>query len=160
VLDLAAVAEDRLVRKALGRLDYRSELDLEALAGLCRRGRPGSAALRRAIACHDSRFGATNSPFEDDWLIFCETWKVPKPDRVNDPVHGITVDAHYVAQRLVVELDGAGNHHSPAQLRRDHANDLTLRTRGYQVNRYSWDQVHLEPRLVRADVLASLAARA
>jgi hypothetical protein len=159
MLDLAASAELRLVRKALGRLDYRYELDTAALARICGRGRTGSAALRWAIANYDPRFGRTNSPLEDDWLCFCERFDVPKPDDVDVWVHGVQVDAHYVEQRLVVELDGGGNHHSPAQMRRDHRNDLVLRGHGLRVNRYSRDLVHDEPLAVRADVLAALDAR-
>jgi hypothetical protein len=159
MLDLAASAELKLVRKALGRLDYRYELDTNKLASICGQGRPGSAALKRAIADYDPRFGQTNSPLEDSWLLFCEEFDVPKPDRVNVRVHGVMVDAHYIEQRLVIELDGRDNHHSPAQMRRDHRNDLLLRSHGLHVNRYSWDLVHDEPLAVRADVLAALAPR-
>jgi very-short-patch-repair endonuclease len=84
---------------------------------------------------------------------------VPKPDRVNVRVHGVMVDAHYIEQRLVVELDGGNNHHSAAQMRRDHRNDLLLRNHGLHVNRYSQDLVKDEPLAVRADVLAALDAR-
>jgi hypothetical protein len=157
MLDLAATSELRLVRKALGRLDYRYELDLDALAAICGRGRPGSAALKHAITIHDPRFGKTNSPLEDDWLIFCEEFDVPKPDEVGIWLHGIEVDAYYVAQRLAIQLDGAGNHHSPAQMRRDRRNDLILRRHKIRVNRYSGDLLRDEPLAVRADVLAELA---
>src|SRR5947209_5590810 len=40
VLDLAAVAEHRLVRKALARLDFRKQLDLAALEAACGAGKP------------------------------------------------------------------------------------------------------------------------
>jgi hypothetical protein len=158
MLDLAASAELTLVRKALGRLDYRYQLDTDALARSCGRGRPGSAALKRAIAHHDPRFGQTNSPLEDDWLYFCERLGVPKPDEVNVWLHGVQVDAHYPVQGLVVELDGAANHHSAAQMRRDHRNDLILRRHGLRVNRYSRDLLHDEPLAVRDDVITALAS--
>jgi hypothetical protein len=159
MLDLAASADLKLVRKGLGRLDYRYGLDTNKLARICRRGRPGSATLKQAIANYDPRFGRTNSPLEDDWLFFCEEFDVPKPDRVNVWVHGVMVDAHYVEQRLVIELDGGDNHHSAAQMRRDHRNDLNLRSHGLHVNRYSRDLLQDEPMRVRADVLAALEAR-
>jgi hypothetical protein len=159
MLDLAASAELKLVRKALGRLDYRHELDTNKLVYICGRGRAGSAALKQAIANYDPRFGLTNSPLEDSWLFFCEEFDLPKPDRVNVWVHGVQVDAHYIEQRLVVELDGGDNHHSAAQMRRDHRNDLLLRSHGLHVNRYSWDLVHDEPLAIRADVLVALEAR-
>lgn len=159
MLDLAATAELRLVRKALGRLDYGYELDLPELNAICGRGRPGSAALKQAINSHDPRFGRTNSPLEDDWLFFCEEYDVPKPDEVCIWLHGIEVDAYYAAQRLAIQLDGGGNHHSDAQMRRDHRNDLTLRKHHIKVNRYSHDLLHDDPLAVREDVLRELAAR-
>lgn len=158
MLDLAASAELKLVRKALGRLDYRYELDIPELDAICRRGRRGSARLKEAIAIHDPRFGQTNSPLEDGWLFFCEAYDVPKPDQVDVWLHGIECDAFYVAQRLVVQLDGGGNHHSPAQMRRDHRNDVILRGHDLRVRRYSHDLVHNEPLTVREDVLRALAS--
>ena len=152
VVDLAATAtaadEIKLVRKAA------------ALHDLCGHGRPGSRVLTAAIVGHDPRFAHTRSPLEDDWLIFCEQYDVPKPEDVNAVIHGAEVDAVYRAARLVVETDGVDNHHSAAQMRRDHDKDMMLRSHGWRVNRYTWDLIHAEPRRVRADVLASLAAGA
>jgi hypothetical protein len=158
MLDLAASSELKLVRKALGRLDFRYELNLSELAAMCGRGRPGSSALKAAIAQHDPRFGRTNSPLEDEWLFYCEEYDVPKPDQVGVWLYGIEVDAHYIAQRLVIQLDGGGNHHSPAQMRRDHRNDMVLRTHGRRVHRYSRDLLRDTPLAVREDVLAALSA--
>lgn len=57
----------------------------------------------------------------------------------------------------MVELDGQPGHSSPAQRRRDRANDLTLRGHGLTVLRYDWDLVHERPTEVCADVLRELA---
>jgi hypothetical protein len=160
MLDLAASGDLRLVRKALGRLDFRYELDLPALTAICGRGRTGSTLLLQAIAMHDPRFGETNSPLEDDWLVYCEEYDVPKPDHIGIWLHGIEVDAYYETQRLAIQLDGGGNHHSAAQMRRDHRDDMTLRSQQIAVNRYSRDLLRDAPLTVRADVLAALAARA
>ncbi len=59
---------------------------------------------------------------------------------------------------VVVELDGAGNHSSPAQVRRDRANELTVRAHGLIVVRYGWDLVHAEPRAVYDDLIAALSS--
>jgi very-short-patch-repair endonuclease len=98
----------------------------------------------------------TNSPLENDFLLWCERRNVPLPE-VNVRVHGVLVDAYWAKQRLVVELDGGDNHSSPAQVRTDRANELTLRRHGLRVRRYSWDQVHASGRLVRDDLMAALA---
>jgi very-short-patch-repair endonuclease len=57
-----------------------------------------------------------------------------------------------------VELDGKDNHSSPAQIRRDRANELALRGHGLVVVRYDWDLVHTQLIAVRDDLLATLSS--
>ena len=61
------------------------------------------------------------------------------------------------AHGLVVEIDGYGNHHTSAQLDRDRRMDLTLRSHGLTVNRYSRRQVENDGESVVADVVSTLA---
>jgi very-short-patch-repair endonuclease len=157
LLDLAASAELRLVRKALARLDYLHILNVPALNAICGCGKPGSKALRRALEIHQPRLAYVNERLEEDFLVWCEQQHITLP-RVNVRVHGILVDAHWPEHNLVVELDGNDNHSSPAQLRRDRANELTLRAHGLRVVRYDWALVHGEPLRVRRDLQAQLAA--
>jgi hypothetical protein len=161
MLDLAATrrTDPVLVRKGLARLDYRRQLDLAALQSIRKRGRAGSAPLGRALADHDPRFAHTLSPSEDDWIVFCERTGTPKPDAINERIHGVLCDVVYRDARVIVELDGAGNHHSAAQIRRDRANDRLLRGHGWLVLRYTWHDVHGDPLGVHDDVLAVLRAR-
>jgi hypothetical protein len=86
VLDLAAVAEFRLVRKALAQLDFDRKLDIAALEAQCGPGKPGSRALRRALAVHQPLLARTNGPLEYDFFEWCERSKVPLP-LVNEPLH-------------------------------------------------------------------------
>jgi hypothetical protein len=60
---------------------------------------------------------------------------------------------------LVVELDGDGNHRTPAQRRRDRRNELILRRHEIEVVRYDWALVQHEPDLTEQDLLAALARR-
>jgi hypothetical protein len=161
VFDLAAscAEEPVLVRVALAELDFRDRYDPGALLALCRPGVRGSARLRSAIERFDPRFARTRSVFERDWIVFCERTDTPKPDAVSVYLHGIESDNVYVDARLIVELDGIDNHHSPAQIRRDHRNDRTLRGHGWLVLRYTWDDVEQDPLGVHDDVVACLAAR-
>ena len=158
LLDLAAHDDQRLTRRALAQLDYRRELDVDAISAICRPGRAGSRNLRRALAVHNPRLAFTNGPLEYDFMAWCERWRLPLP-RVNVRVHGILVDAHWPEQRLVVELDGLANHSTPAQLRRDKANDLRLRRHGIAVLRYDWALIHERPRAVHRDLAAALRSR-
>ena len=159
MLDLAALDELTLVRRALANLDFAHSLHSPAIRAICGRGRPGSAALRWAIDNYEPLFAHTQSPFEDDYILACETFDIPKPDRFGQRVLGIPCDAIYDKPMVIVELDGIGNHHSPAQIRRDHQNDKTLRDGGWRVLRYTTDQLAHDPEGIRAEILRELAAR-
>jgi len=158
VLDLAATAELRLVRKALADLDFRHELDVTAIDAVCKRGRPGSARLREALENHQPELAHTNGDLEIDFLEWCERHHVPIP-KFNTYIHGIQVDAHWPGSNLVVELDGYDNHSSRAQLRRDKRNDLKLRGRGLTVLRYDWELIRRQPRPIRTEILTRLNGR-
>jgi hypothetical protein len=155
VLDLAAVAEFRLVRKALAQLDFDHKLDVAALEAICGCGKPGSKSLRRALAIHQPSLARTNGPLEYDFFEWCERWHVPLP-LVNERLHGVLVDAYWPEQGVVAELDGDDNHSSRAQRKRDKANDLLLRSHGLVVVRYDWDLLHLRPKAVYDDLMRTL----
>jgi Protein of unknown function (DUF559) len=160
LLDLAAMGELTLVRRALARLDYQRSFHPHALLAECGYGRRGSQALEWAIANFDPRFAHTRSPFEDDWLICCEQLDIPKPDGVNVLISGIRVDACYYDAKLIIEFDGTDNHRSPAQVRRDRRDEFKLRTAGWIVLRYSSDLIHDDAPGVRTEVLHHLETRA
>ena len=86
-------------------------------------------------------------------LSLCEQAGVPLPE-VNVRIHGWEVDFLWRAEAVVVEVDGWGNHRTPAQLRRDRRKDQALRVHGLRVLRYSDEQVTREA----AGVLAELPA--
>jgi hypothetical protein len=140
-------------------LHYQHRFDPHALLALCG-GRRGGQTLEWAIAHFDPRFAQTRSPLADDWLICCEQLDIPKPDDVNVEICGIPVDACYYDAKLVIELDGVDNHRTPAQVRRDRRNELTLRTAKWLLLRYSSVLIRDEAKTVRAEVLHHLATRA
>jgi hypothetical protein len=159
MLDLATLPNhERLLRRALARLDYEQQLDAD---DLWRRAdnRPGAPTLRQAIAAYDPRFALTRSPFEDDWVLACDDTGVPKPDRINPEIEGIPCDAVYDDPKIIVQLDGIDNHRSPAQLRRDRRNDFTLRAHGWLVFRYGTDQLRADPYALTGEVDTAIRNR-
>jgi hypothetical protein len=160
MLDLGAAGELKLVRKALANLDFANGLRSPAIRAMCGRGRPGSAALRWAIDNYEPLFARTRSPFEDEYIWFCERYDVPKPDRISERVLGIPSDAIYEDAMVIVELDGIPNHHSPAQIRRDHRSDKILRDTGWLVLRYTTDQLDDDPEGIRDEIVRELSRRA
>jgi len=155
LLDFASVSPFRRLRHALANADYRRLLDVDALRGAAGRGRPGSDALRRALDEHLPELGFTRSEFERRMLELCESAGLPVPE-VNAVIGGMEVDALWRDQRVIVELDGQGNHGTPAQIARDHDRDLRLRALGFTVLRYSWEQLKRRPDLVAADLRRAL----
>ncbi len=158
MLDLAAIAEPRLVRKALGRLDFRKQLNVAALERICGHGKPGSKPLRQALAIHQPQLARANGRLEENFIEFCERWEIPMPI-FNARVHGVLVDAYWPQHRLVVELDGIDAHSSTAQRHRDKSNDLALRRHALVVLRYDWKLVMKTPELVHDDIMRSLESR-
>jgi hypothetical protein len=158
--DLAAQGELKLLRKALANLDYANSLHAPAIRAMCGQGRPGSASLQWAIDNYEPLFAQTRSPLEDDYIELCESLDIPKPDRISVRVLGIPADAVYEDAMVIVELDGFGNHHSRAQIRRDHRNDKTLRDAGWLVLRYTSDQLTEDPEGVRDEIIRKLTQRA
>ena len=155
LLDYATSATQKELRRALAQVEYHGYLELDTLVPRLRPGCRGAKALRAAIAAHDPRLARTKSPLEIDFVAFCAEHGLPAPE-INVRVAGVEVDALWRAERVVVELDGGDNHHTPAQMRRDHAKDLTLRRARHAVLRYATDQLRRDATAVADDIEAAL----
>jgi len=154
--EYAVVAPHDRVRRVLAEADYRRLLDVDAVYALLGRGRPGSAKLRAALRRHQPRLALTRSVLEEHFLALCESARLPPPE-CNSLVEGLTVDMLWRGSRVIVELDGHDAHDSRAQIERDRRRELRLRTAGFVVLRYTWDQITREPELVIADLRLALA---
>ncbi len=97
----------------------------------------------------------TRSELEHRFLALCARHDLPKPE-VNVRIGSWTVDFLWSAQRLVVETDGYRYHRGSIAFDNDHARDLELRTRGYEVRRFSYRQVVREPQKVVAELRRDL----
>ncbi len=56
----------------------------------------------------------------------------------------------------MVELDGHESHAKPAAVERDRRRELKLRRAGFEVRRYTWQQVTRDPDAVVADLRAAI----
>ena len=156
LLDVAPHLPFSRLRRMVAEADYQRRLNLAALGAQLGRGRHGSAVLRRALALHTPRLARTLSALEERFLAMCEDHQVPLPE-VNVTVAGLLVDALWRRERVVVELDGARAHATAAAMQRDRDRDLALRAAGYEVRRYTWQQVIEQPEAVVADLRRALA---
>ena len=158
LLDVAASEPLRLLYRSLAQLDYTRRLNPATIRGACGRGRPGSTSLLKALDSYVPQLARTKSEIEDDFLLLCQRFNIPLP-LVNSALHGEEPDCYWPDFALVVELDGEGNHGTPAQRRRDRRKDLKLRSHGLMVLRYGADQVGHDAATVAADVLNQLHRR-
>ena len=144
------------LRRALAEAEYQRLVTLDDVERVLGRGKPGSAALRVAVECHNPRLARTKSKLEELLISVCERYSVTPPDGVNVLVAGWLVDAVWFEKRVVVELDGYAAHSTPARVERDHRRDLDLRAASFVVLRYTWHQLVHEPERVVADLRRAL----
>jgi hypothetical protein len=159
MLDLALILELNPLRKSLAQVDYKRLVTLNTLRDACGQGQPGSAPLLKAIGRHEPKLARTKSPEEDRLIFICEDYGVPKPDETNTYIQGIEADAVWHKAKLIVEVDGEGNHGTWSQIQRDRRNDKILRDFGYLVIRYTPDQLKDNPEQVAAELAHHLAIR-
>ncbi|MDE3133850.1 MAG: DUF559 domain-containing protein [Acidobacteriota bacterium] len=156
LLDLAATEPPKLVYRSLAQLDYERRLRPAMIRKACGRGRPGSVALLEALGSYIPEMALTKSELEDEFLMLCRRFGIPIPT-VNTSLDADEPDCYWPDAGLVVELDGDGNHGTPAQRRRDRRKEMKLRARGLTVIRYDPDQVMHDASSVANEVLALIA---
>lgn len=156
LLQLAATERFSRLRKILGEADFLKLLDERAIRAALGRGRPGSAVLKHALGSHLPQLAKTVNDFEADFVLLCESAGLPLPEP-NARVSRFRPDMLWREHDLIVELDGRDAHTRPAQVAGDHRRDLQLRALGYEVIRYTWEQVTREPAAVVADLRRRLA---
>jgi Protein of unknown function (DUF559) len=152
MLDLAATEPLRLVRRALAELDFTGEFNPAELRQASGCGRPGSAALTRALHSHLPELARTRSELEVEFLLLCERYGIPIP-LMNRELYRVRPDAWWPDFNLVVELDGDANHRGPAQRAKDRRKEVILRGHGLTVLRYDYDLTMRTPADIRDDLL-------
>jgi hypothetical protein len=80
LLDFAADATVDEVRRALSEAEYRHLVDIDLVSEALRRGRPGSARLRRALRAHQPQLARTRSELEKAFIALCESANIPVPE--------------------------------------------------------------------------------
>ena len=124
--DLANVIHEAEWRR---RFSERATRDAMARAN----GRHNLKRLEQALELNAAGSAGLKSRDEAAFLSMLED--LPEP-LVNTKLHGIEVDFHWPAYKLVVEVDGPG-HGRPRTRRDDERKEATLRAAGYEVVRVS-----------------------
>jgi hypothetical protein len=144
------------LRLVLARAEFQRILDLPALENAIGRGRAGTTALRAALDAHLPQLARCVNGLERDFVLLCERHRLPLPEP-NPRIGRYRPDMLWRSQRLIVELDGAGAHSTPAQLAADARRRAALEALGYTVLRFTPAELELEPERVAATVRRHLA---
>jgi hypothetical protein len=157
LLDLAGVADERILRRAVNEAVRRKRLDAGAAWDVIERHprRKGTKALRAVLAAVDPQTGRTRSDLEVAFLAFCRRRGVETPV-VNGRIEGYEVDMHWPGSKLIAELDDYEYHRTPVEFENDRRRDARLKARGYTVIRVTGAWLDEDPtelaELVRAHV--------
>jgi predicted transcriptional regulator of viral defense system len=146
LLDLAAIGWpiDRLTHE----MAAASIVSLDALRTFARnrRGEPGAAALKKALALPHTR-----SNWEREFLRWIKSLAdIPQPI-LNDPIDHLTVDVHWPDHNLIIELDTDQTHGTAWSIRNDEERDDWLQQRRakevWRIKRETWDREALATQL-------------
>ncbi len=155
MVDYATRATPSDVRRALAQADFEDGLNVGALEAGLGSGCAGSRKVRKALRTHQPELAKARSRIEVTLFELCEAEGLPLPE-LNAEVAGWEVDALWRRERVAVELDGPGNHRTPAQIRRDRRKEFELRAVHFMVLRYSDDQVDHDGATVMAELRRTL----
>jgi len=166
VLDVAAVlpqhVTDLVVDRAIGKKLVTATGLRQVLDRSGKRGRPGTAALRRSLA----RRGVI-CPTRVPSVLEAAMARVLRRFGLVDPVAEYVpftgapyrFDFAWPEVKVAVEVDGYENHSSYEAVQRGYQRDRWAAKHGWVVMHFTWDEVLHSPELVAAEIRAMLQSR-
>ncbi len=100
----------------------------------------------------------TRAGWEDDFSSFCENHGLPAPV-MGAPIHGYLVDALFVAEQVIVELDSWEFHKNRIAFETDRERDVDALAHGFVTVRMTWDRIHEGPQREATRLHVILARR-
>jgi very-short-patch-repair endonuclease len=162
LLDLAGVAPEWEVRKAVSEAEVLRVLDFAEARRLIRRnrGRRGVARLRLILEEIHPDTRRTRSEMERLFLGMCKRGDLPRPDvNVRLEVAGGWLEPDFLWRDagLIVEADSRRFHDTGSAFQHDRRREQRLQLAGWRVSRCTWEQVEREPRTLAKTIHALLA---
>jgi very-short-patch-repair endonuclease len=159
VVDLAATRGPAEIERILLLASSRRLINDRRLTQLldARQGRPGAPALRAVLG---SAVPRVRSPVEVTYLRICRDAGIEEP-LINRPVavagRTFEVDFQWPRLRMIVEVDGYAFHGGRSRANADRDRDQLLAVGGWDVHRFTRDQIVRDPAEVRRRTRALLA---
>jgi hypothetical protein len=150
----------QLYNDCLGRRGMTFTMAVAVLSVMARRGRRGTRLAREILRSYGPKHTPTRSNVETLFFELVRTYGLPEPESqaVIAGWGGFigTVDFAWRPAKLVVEVDSSW-HDGPLDAEADEQRDRLLAAAGYQVRRYRFGDVALEPGRVIRELAAILA---
>jgi very-short-patch-repair endonuclease len=160
LLDLAAVVDAAILRRAVERAEHLELFDLVQVRRLldAHPRRPGARALRSLLEDYrEHGMTFTRSDLEARFLELCRAHRLPRPF-VNHVSGTSEVDFRWPEQRLIVEVDTWTYHGTRAAFARDRARDRAQLRAGLRVARVTGEEIERDGAALMAELAALLAA--
>jgi hypothetical protein len=154
LVDLAAILDDRDLKRTVARSEHTNTLDVAAVTDAIERGN-GKRGVKRLAALIHQPAAPTRSELEDRFLDLVTEAGLPAP-MVNVPFGPYVLDFFWPQHGLVVETDGRW-HRVGDGPEDDAVRDAELTVAGLRVVRFTWRRVTERPEEVRATLRALLA---
>lgn len=159
LLDMAPRLHPKRLRRVVNEIRLAHKIPLAELAALLERfpRHPGVPHLSPIV--QTSHREPTRSSWEDEWDAFAKRFGLP-PYVMNERVSGRRTDIRFLAERLIVELDGKETHDTPDAFASDRDQDAhILAETGMPTVRLTYRNFHRRPAAEAARLLVILERR-
>jgi very-short-patch-repair endonuclease len=166
VVDLAGVIEAALLGKIIDDLLRRRLMDLESLADTVVRAggstKKGRGTLLKALNVRSGRGGPSHSALERRLYKIIVDAGLPVPIRqfrIRARDRTMYPDCAYPQFKIAVEADSYEWHRWQSARQNDYSKDRILRSLGWKVLRFSWEDIYFHPDYVVGEIRQALEDR-
>lgn len=157
-LDMAPRLNDRSLKRAVNNM-LNSLWATEGQFAETIARHPAAAGATRIAKLLGLPGTPTRSGWEDDFPVFCKRYGLPMPV-MGAPLFGYIVDALFVRERVIVELDSWAFHQGKPAFETDRERDAVTLSHGYVTVRVTEERLEERPRREAERLHAILAAHA
>jgi uncharacterized protein DUF559 len=157
-LDMSPRLNDRSLKRAVNNMLNSLWSNQDQFAETVER-HPSAPGAKRIVKLLGLPGTPTRSGWEDDFPAFCKRYGLPTPV-MGAPLHGYIVDALFVAERVIVELDSWPFHQGKPAFETDRERDAVTLSHGYVTLRVTEERLEERPQQEAHRLQRILAAHA
>ncbi|MGN6870900.1 MAG: type IV toxin-antitoxin system AbiEi family antitoxin domain-containing protein [Solirubrobacteraceae bacterium] len=157
-LDMSARLNDKALKRTVSNMLNSLWSNEDQFAETVAR-HPGAPGARRIAKLLGLPGTPTRSGWEDDFPVFCKRYGLPVPV-MGAPLFGYVVDALFVAERVIVELDSWRFHQGKPAFETDRERDAVTLSHGYVTLRVTEERLEQSPQREAERLHTILAAHA